>query len=249
MTMRALLLRGMLVGLVSAALALVFAWIFGEHQVSLAIAFEGHHAHETAAAEPEMVSRVVQQTSGLAVAIGLFGVAVGGLFAVAFALAYGRIGGFGVRATSALVAGGGFVTVALVPFLIYPANPPSVGVGDTIGARTGLYFAVIAISVAIVIASAQVGRRLAARLGNWNATLVAGALFVALVTVTYLVLPEVNEVPADFPAVLLWRFRLASLGTQVVLWSTLGLAFGALTERNLAARPGNDRATATANAG
>ncbi|MET8053866.1 CbtA family protein [Streptosporangium sp. NPDC005286] len=245
MTMRALLLRGMLVGLASAALALLFAWIFGEPQVSLAIAFEGHHAHEAAAAEPEIVSRIVQQTSGLAVAIGLFGVAIGGLFA----LAYGRIGGFGVRATSVLVAGGGFVTVVLVPFLIYPANPPSVGVGDTIGARTGLYFAVIAISVAIVIASVQVGRRLAVRLGNWNATLVAGAVFVALVTVTYLVLPEVNEVPADFPAVLLWRFRLASLGTQIVLWSALGLVFGALTERSLVARPRNDRATATADTG
>ncbi|MGW0589645.1 CbtA family protein [Streptosporangium sp. NPDC002607] len=115
MTMRALLLRGMLVGLVSAALALVFAWIFGEPQVSLAIAFEGHHAHEAAAAEPETVSRIVQQTSGLAVAIGLFGVAIGGLFAVAFALAYGRIGGFGVRATSVLVAGGGFVTPRPLP--------------------------------------------------------------------------------------------------------------------------------------
>ncbi|WP_326643281.1 CbtA family protein [Streptosporangium sp. NBC_01755] len=149
MTMRALLLRGMLVGLVSAALALVFAWIFGEPQVSLAIAFKGQHAHEAAAAEPEIVSRIVQQTSGLAVAIGLFGVAIGRLFAVAFALAYGRIGGFGIRAASALVAGGGFVTVVLVPFLFYPANPPAVGVGDTIGARTGLYFAVIAISAAI----------------------------------------------------------------------------------------------------
>jgi predicted cobalt transporter CbtA len=54
------------------------------------------------------------------------------------------------------------------------------------------------------------------------------------VTIAYLVLPGVNEVPRDFPAAVLWRFRLASLGTQAVLWATLGLVFGALTERSLA---------------
>lgn len=50
--------------------------------------------------------------------------------------------------------------------------------------------------------------------------------------IAYLVLPGVDEVPGNFPATVLWRFRLASLGTQTVLWTTLGLAFGALTERH-----------------
>ena len=40
-------------------------------------------------------------------------------------------------------------------------------------------------------------------------------------------------VPAEFPASVLWRFRLASLGTQLVLWLGMGLIFGALTERAL----------------
>ena len=38
-------------------------------------------------------------------------------------------------------------------------------------------------------------------------------------------------VPAAFPATALWRFRLASVGVQAVLWATLGIGFGALTER------------------
>jgi predicted cobalt transporter CbtA len=41
----------------------------------------------------------------------------------------------------------------------------------------------------------------------------------------------VNETPAEFPAADLYDFRLASLGVQFVLWSVLGLAFGALVER------------------
>ena len=235
MLMRTLLVRGMLAGLAAGALALVFAWIFGEPQVGHAIAFEDQQARLAGAAPaPELVSRTVQETFGLAVAVGLVGLALGGLFSIAFALCYGRIGRFGPRATAALVAAGGFAAVELVPFLKYPANPPSVGNPATIGHRTLLYFTMIAISVAASIAAVQIGRRVAPRFGNWNASLLAVAAFIVLVTIAYLALPAVNEVPRDFPAVVLWRFRLASLGTQAVLWAALGLVFGVLTERSLA---------------
>jgi predicted cobalt transporter CbtA len=38
-------------------------------------------------------------------------------------------------------------------------------------------------------------------------------------------------VPGDFPAVVLWQFRIASAGAQLIMWTTIGIAFGALTER------------------
>ncbi|MEV7008300.1 CbtA family protein [Streptosporangium sp. NPDC051022] len=238
MTMRTLLVRGMLVGLGAALLALVFAWIFGEPQINSAIAFEEHrmsaggHEHEV-----EIVSRGVQQTFGLATAMGLFGVALGGLFALAFALVHARISRFGPRATSALVAGAGFLTVSLLPALKYPANPPSVGSPDTVGMRAATYFALIVISVIIAVVAVQTGHRLAARLGNWNATLVGAAVALVLVAISYLALPTVNEVPRGFPGAVLWNFRIASLGVQAVFWTALGLGFGALTERSLAVRP------------
>jgi predicted cobalt transporter CbtA len=55
--------------------------------------------------------------------------------------------------------------------------------------------------------------------------------------VTATLMPDVNEVPADFPATVLWRFRLAALGTQLLLWGVIGGLFGALTERRAAIRP------------
>ncbi|WP_424535613.1 CbtA family protein [Sphaerisporangium viridialbum] len=237
---RNLLVRGMLAGLVAAALTLVFAWIFGEPQVGAAIALEGHAGHaahateaaaEAVAAEPEPVSRGVQSTVGLATAVGVYGVAVGGVFALVFAFVYGRLGAFGARATSVLIALGAFVTVELVPFLKYPANPPAVGDPGTIGRRTVVYFALVLISVLLAVAALYVGRLLAPRYGNWNATLLALAGFLAAVVVVCLLMPVVDEVPAGFPAALLWKFRLASLGTQAVLWSGIGLAFGTLAER------------------
>jgi hypothetical protein len=123
--------------------------------------------------------------------------------------------------------------VFLVPYLKYPANPPSIGNSDTIDRRTALYFAMVAISVAAAVGAMIVARRLAPKLGGWTAVLVAAGGFVAVVAVAGLMLPAVDEVPADFPATVLWRFRLASLGMQAVLWATFGLLFGALTERSL----------------
>ncbi len=188
------------------------------------------------ASEPEPVSRGVQSTVGLATAIGVYGVAIGGIFALVFAFAYGRIGSFGARATAALIAVGAFTTVELVPFVKYPANPPAVGDPATITRRTAMYFILVAISIALAVAAVYLGRQLAGRYGNWNAALMALGAFLAGVVVVYLLMPVIDEVPSHFPATLLWKFRLASLGTQIVLWAGIGLAFGPLAERALASR-------------
>ena len=63
---RMLLIRGMLVGILAGLLAFAFAWLVGEPQVDLAIAFETHmHQLAGEAPEPELVSRAIQSTLGL----------------------------------------------------------------------------------------------------------------------------------------------------------------------------------------
>jgi predicted cobalt transporter CbtA len=76
-----------------------------------------------------------------------------------------------------------------------------------------------------------VARRLAPRIGPWNAGLAGGVAFLAVIGVAMAMLPWIDEVPAAFPASLLWRFRLAALGMQLGLWATIGLVFGLLVER------------------
>jgi hypothetical protein len=51
-----------------------------------------------------------------------------------------------------------------------------------------------------------------------------------VVAALFLILPATAD-PGRFPAGLLWSFRLSSLGTQLVLWTGLGVLFGALCER------------------
>ena len=132
-----------------------------------------------------------------------------------------------------LLAGAGFFTIVLVPTLKYPANPPAVGLAETIGMRTSSYFGMILLSMSIFALAILIGHGLAKRVGIWNASILAGAIFVVLIGTAMFLLPAINEVPESFPAVVLWRFRIASLGTQGVLWLALGLLFGALTERSL----------------
>lgn len=233
---RTLLVRGMLAGLLAGVVAFLVAYLLGESKVDAAIAIEeagaavaGHDHGEEAP-----VSRALQATAGLGTGVLLYGVALGGIASLVFCFALGRLGRFGPRATAALVTGALFVTVTLVPFLKYPANPPAVGDPDTAARRTALYLLMIALSALLAAGALVLGRRLAPKLGNWNASVIASVAFVAAVGISYAALPGINEVPADFPAALIWEFRLASLAIQSALWATFGLAFGYLAEGALA---------------
>jgi predicted cobalt transporter CbtA len=232
-----LLLRGMLVGVVAGLLAFGFAKVFGEPQVDRAIAFEEQvSAAKGEAPQPELVSRATQAGIGLFTGIVVYSAAIGGLFSLVFAFVYGRVGGLGPRGTAALLALGGFIAIVLVPDLKYPANPPSVGNPDTIGFRTEQFFFMLLISVTALFLAVGLARGLRARYGAWNAALLAGLAFIVVIAIAQQALPEVNEVPEQFSAVVLWRFRVASLGIHLVLWTTLGLLFGALMERRLGDR-------------
>lgn len=242
MIVRSLLIRGLLVGLVAGVLAFLVAYVLGEPQIQKAINFENHreavalaraspHAH--LASGQMLVSRHVQRTLGLLVGNVVLSVAFGGIFALVFAGVHGRIGRLSARATAAILAAAAYLTITVVPFTKYPANPPSIGNPNTIGHRTTLFVAMIAISIAAAIAAARICRALVARLGAWNATIAGAAAFVALIVVAELILPAVHETPPGFPPDVLYRFRLASLLINATIWTSLGLGFGVLAERVL----------------
>jgi predicted cobalt transporter CbtA len=230
---RTLLLRGMLVGIIAGLLVFAFARWTGEPQVERAIAVEkSMDKTGDSSPEPETISRKVQRGIGLLTGVVMYGAAMGGIFSLVYAFAYGRVRIAGPRALSAWLALLGFIAIALVPSLKYPANPPAVGNAETIGTRTAAYFLFIAFSIAAMVLAVQVSQRLSIRYGTWNASLLGIGLFLAIMGIASRFFPAIDEVPANFPATLLWRFRVASLELQVILWATLGLLFGWLTERD-----------------
>ncbi|MDG4780967.1 CbtA family protein [Micromonospora sp. WMMD961] len=227
------LVRGLLAGLIAGLLAGTFAYVAGEPHVEAAIAIEeaasahtepvaGAHDHEDA-----LVSRNGQR-SGLFLATGLFGAAMGGLLATAYVLLSRRRRSYDDGRSALLLAGAALLGAVIVPFLKYPANPPAVGDPATIDQRTVTYLLMVVLGLVAVWAGSLGYRSVGAQAPLWQRAAAAVGGFLLVTVVSYVVLPSFQEVPADFPATLLWDFRLASLGTQVVLWTGIGLLFGAL---------------------
>jgi putative cobalt transporter subunit CbtA len=233
--LRNLLICGLLAGLCGGLLATGFARVVGESQINQAIAYESaEYKAKGLPPEKPVVSRRLQSSLGLLTAAVVYGLALGGLFGLAFAAAYGRIGRASPARTSLWLAGGAFVVLYLVPFIKYPANPPSVGDPDTITKRTALYLIMILISLLSAITAVRVRKQLAERWSGTTATLVAGLGYLVVVVAAGALLPPINEVPKTFPAVTLFRFREASVGMQLVVWATIGLVFAATAQRVMA---------------
>lgn len=278
--LKSLVLRGAGAGALAGLITFLYARIFAEPLVQASIDYEGArsealHAiamaagHHPETEEGEVFSRAFQMNVGLGVGLILFGVAVGVFYAVAYGLAWGRTGRQSPRSLALLVALGGFVTLFLVPFLKYPTNPPAVGHHETISARTGLYLIMVLGAVAFALASIWLGRRLAERLGNWNASVVGVACFVVLCGLLMAVLPALGHLQANvevygnlptetpqpvkdargtlvlpgFDADLLYNFRLQAVLSSALLWTVLAVAFAPLAERVLRT---DDRAVTTA---
>ncbi|NEW53112.1 CbtA family protein [Nocardia cyriacigeorgica] len=243
-TLRTLLLRGLLAGLIAGLLAGTVGYFVGEPKVEAAIAIEeanaaaeSAHADGDAAAdggghshgdeEEPLVSRSGQK-AGQFLALGLAGMAFGAIFAAVAHVARRYTALSGPKLALGLGIGG-WAAIIAVPFFKYPANPPAVGDPETINDRTLLWVAAVLLGLVAVSAGVYVWKLLAGRLDTLRLTAGVGT-FVLLTAIGYIVLPGVNEVSADFPASLLWEFRVSSLAVSTTLWACLGLGYALLTE-------------------
>jgi len=253
MSPRSFLVRGLLVGLLAGIAAFLVAHQVGEPHVERAIALEsagstdGHtHAEDTPAhthgsedgeESGTEISRGTQRTWGLLTGTLAIGVASGGILALLAAGLVGRLGRLSPAGSTAVVAAVGFVAYAVVPFLKYPPNPPAVGSGDTIGQRTAYYFVFVLVSIVSAALAVALAQRTWRALGPVQAVIIAVTAYVAVVGVNAALMPTVDEV-GDFPASLLWQFRVSSLLTLTTLWAVLcgglALAVGRLHEQTRA---------------
>lgn len=203
--------RGILAGLVAGILGFLFAYVFVEPLIEQAIEYEearGHvlaHLNEAAGLGvgeehgPEVFSRTIQSTVGLATGLIGIAIALGALVAVAFVMLRSRVA-ISSRALGWSIAAFGFVGIFLLPFAKYPANPPAVGNDATIQARGGLYLLTVGMSVLLLGAAIAIAIRLTPRLGRGRAIGI-GALVVAVgYGIVMLVLPSLGDLAANVSA-------------------------------------------------
>jgi hypothetical protein len=254
---KSIIWRGILAGALAGVLAFIWSKIFIEPIVGRSIDFEdgtaaAHEAMETASGHGhahqeggELFTRAVQSNIGMGLGVLLFSVALGALFAVVFCVAYSRISSVSARKLAVLTAGAMLIALWVVPALKYPPNPPATSLDETIKQRALLYVLMVALSALLMVASVYLAFQLTPKLGAWNATLAAGGAYIVAVAIVMLILPTINETPGPmvndagtivfggFPAVDLYEFRLYALGTQVIVWATIGLFGAAMLSRLL----------------
>ena len=219
--MRNVFVRGVAAGATAGLLTSVAAYAWLEPVLERAIALEGPSDGEGP------VSRETQKLLGMPSGFLLVGVALGLLFAVTYRALPAHASPW---RRSVRLAAAGFVALALVPQLRYPANPPGVGDPDTIAVRTGAYLLSVALGVVVVAGARAALRHLHARAVSEpvrHCAVVAGSVLV--VGVAYALLPDGGG-PVDAPADLVYDFRVRSLGLLALLYALLGACFGALSE-------------------
>jgi len=227
--LRAAVIAGLIGGAVTAA----FHSLLTEPLIDKSIAAEkAMIAARGQALVPPVVDRATQR-KGLIVGFLLYGLTWGLLFGVLFHLTRpwqspewtgGRSG-----VIVALLTGW---SVAVLPFLKYPANPPGVGDAGSIAYRQGLYLSFVVLSVAGTALSLALHRFLGLqarapvrrRTGWWP----AAAVYVAYAGAIYLAMPANHDL-VQMPGELVWAFRAASLAGLVVFWVVLAGAFAWLS--------------------
>lgn len=221
--LKAALLAGLAAGLVMG----LFHFLLTEPVMDRAIALEQPGAYTP------VVSRGAQKGM-LIVGSALYGLIMGVIFALIFAVVGRHLPGRWPDVKTAALAGLLWWSLALLPFLKYPANPPGVGDPETVAFRQGIYLGFIALSALIMAISATsywlLGKfRRELWLWRWRPGIAAG-LYVVLAILLFALMPA-NPDPITAPAALIWDFRILALSGQVLFWVTLGGASALLLRR------------------
>jgi hypothetical protein len=218
-----------LAGLVAAVLASLFHQVLTEPVIDRAIAAEeARAASQPGHAHAERVVSRGGQRIGLVVGLLLYGLVWGLLVGLALHATGGWAPpGWSLGRHGLAVAGLAGWSVALFPFVKYPANPPGVGEPETIGSRQSLYLGFILLAVIGAALALSLRRRLAGMSRGAGAWIAPLAFYAAWAVAIYALMPA-NPDPVEMSASIVGPFRTLSLTGLVVFWLGFALALGYL---------------------
>jgi len=168
----------------------------------------------------EYESYRIWQKSGQVLAGVILGIAMGSLFGIVYALSRNSLPGKNDVAKAVVLSGIMWVTLYLIPFLKYPANPPTVGDADTVVLRTILYLSFIAISGIGAFAF----YKLSTKFQN-NKKYLGLFGYVGFIVIVFFIMPE-NPDEITAPMNLVNEFRLVSILGVSSFWASVGIILG-----------------------
>ena len=165
------------------------------------------------------------QKSGQILAGVILGVSIGSLFGIVYALSRDSLPGNHDVKKTMILAGIMWISIYLIPFLKYPANPPTVGDGETVVLRSILYLVFIAISGLSVVGFYKLSQKL-----EKNKKLLAVVGYGIFISVVFVVMPE-NPDEITAPMDLVNEFRVMSVLGVTSFWISIGIILGLFWNR------------------
>ena len=182
--------------------------------------FASGEEENTAQFWAEHESYRIWQKSGQVLAGMILGIAMGSLFGIVYVLSRNSLPGKNDVSKSLILAGIMWIVIYLIPFLKYPANPPTVGDGETVVLRAILYISFILISGF----GAFIFYKLSKKFQN-NKKYLGLFGYVIFIVITFFVMPE-NPDQITAPMNLVNEFRLMSILGVSSFWGSIGIILG-----------------------
>lgn len=165
------------------------------------------------------------QKGGQILAGAILGTSIGSLFGIVYALSKKSLPSRNNIGKTLILAGLMWFTLFVIPFLKYPANPPTVGDGETVVLRGILYLTLIAVSGFLAIGFYQIFKRLKAK--NRILPIIGYGVLISLV---FFLMPE-NPDEISTSMELVNGFRVVAFLTGTVFWFTLALFLGVFWQK------------------
>jgi len=219
----------LIAGLVAGALAGGFHFLWTEPLIDRAIAIEQSSKAASTRPPAEPVVARPAQRAGLVLGFLLYGLGCALLLGGLVYLTRSYFPAWSDAKRSFLLASTLGWSVAIFPFLKYPANPPGVGNPDTISHRQELFLTSMGLAVlgAILVLLLNTYLRRAGRLA-WPIGL---GIYGAFLAAVFVALPTVSE-QSHIPAELIREFRALSLTGHLVFWGAMAAAFAWLLRKS-----------------
>ncbi|MEX0863074.1 CbtA family protein [Nitrosopumilus sp.] len=196
-----------------------------------AIGIENHNLFESGEEEDtpkfwvEYEEYRIWQKSGQILAGIILGTSVGALFGIVFLFSRNSLPGNHDVKKSVLLAGIMWITLYFIPFLKYPANPPTVGDGETVVLRAILYLSFIAISGIGALAFYKLSKKF--KNNKKFVSLIGYGIFISAV---FFIMPE-NPDEITAPMNLVNEFRFMSVLGVSSFWISVGIILGLFWNR------------------